>query len=439
MARGLSKALPGLLSKTLGKTKINNGGKIMNYTVVIAERNEPDLDNTVENIKKTQKHANVFVVNDKSGKGPGFCRHAGINHVEEDIVIIVDAHMRFPEGALDKMAEYIAANPTHVACAKCHHNAEMTFDDSPYCGARICWKSQERNQYWSISGKWREVSSTGLIGCVMGACYGFNRQRYLEVMGAPWQVFKGWGMDEESLSIINWLCGGENVLLDIEVAHMHRVQSQLPYKLTSQQACGVWANRLALLEMLPMSSKDRIEQTKWLQQNDIFVNSPGAITKLVDLKVCHEIRAKLEKQERTFDQWKERWIEIEEGKEISITEIKRRLKKCNVPFPSRADKSELMALLTESGPGIATTTTTASASIDEATKIAQASADMEPKQQGPRANWGAKERPRQCPKCKSTSSSVKGTRTYHGPERKVRYRACDDCPQRFSTVEVLEC
>jgi len=59
------------------------------------------------------------------------------------------------------------------------------------------------------------------------------------------------------------------------------------------------------------------------------------------------------------------------------------------------------------------------------------------KQKEPRANWGADENPRHCRKCHSKSSRVVDTKRMKIPERKIRYRICNNCGQRFSTIEVM--
>ena len=55
-----------------------------------------------------------------------------------------------------------------------------------------------------------------------------------------------------------------------------------------------------------------------------------------------------------------------------------------------------------------------------------------------KANWGADEHPRRCPRCKSTDSTVVTTIQLANPARVQRYRKCtgDGCSQRYSTLEV---
>jgi glycosyltransferase involved in cell wall biosynthesis len=319
----------------------------MKYSIIIAERNETEnLKQTIADIQATQKgEFEIIAISDTSGKGPQFCRNEGINRAKNDAVIITDAHMRFKPGVLDQQAEYIRKNSDHVTCAKCHHNAEMSFNDSPYCGARFSWKSQEREQFWILHGKWRERSEAGEIGCVMGACYAFSRARYIEILKSPWRFGKGWGMDEESLSLTNWLCGGSTVLLPVEVSHLYRVQSQVPFQLTHQQALGVWASRLAMIRMMPMSRDDKLELTEWLNRNQITQAYGTEMVRMLDLKGLDAQREYLEGQKRKFSEWKEKFINKTEEPEMSKTQIKGRLKRGGVKFNEKETRQNLMKML----------------------------------------------------------------------------------------------
>ena len=54
-----------------------------------------------------------------------------------------------------------------------------------------------------------------------------------------------------------------------------------------------------------------------------------------------------------------------------------------------------------------------------------------------KANWSAGERPQCCKHCKSTNSSVTSTPDMkrYNPPRTIRYRICDDCGRRFTTID----
>ena len=288
----------------------------MKYSIVIAERNETEnLKQTIANIQATQKgDFEIIAISDNSGKGPQFCRNEGINRAKNDTIIITDAHMRFKPGVLDKQAEYTAKNQNHLSCLKCHHNRTMSLDDSPYMGAKFTWKSQERSQFWILHGQWRSENTTGEIPCVMGACYGLSKANYIDKLKNPLRFGKGWGMDEELLSITNWLCGGKTILLDLDCAHLERVQTDIPYRFTHENMCGVWANRFALLAILPMSMADVNELRNWLDRNADVQRNKRKIMSLVDVDAMMNQLDWYKAQERSFSQWKE--IFITEGADM---------------------------------------------------------------------------------------------------------------------------
>jgi len=52
-----------------------------------------------------------------------------------------------------------------------------------------------------------------------------------------------------------------------------------------------------------------------------------------------------------------------------------------------------------------------------------------------KANYGANEMPRCCPKCKSVDSRVYGHKEFFNPYRKIRYRICGGCDRKFTTTD----
>jgi hypothetical protein len=308
------------------------------YTLVIAERNEPDLQPTVENARATQSaDLEVLVVSDTSGRGPQACRHAGITAVKTPTVIIADGHMRFAPGALDSLAQLVRLNPQTVFCAKCHHNAELSFADGAYGGARWSWKSEERNQYWVLSGKWRDTAEPGEIGVPMGACYAFSREWY-EHIGAPWRLGQGWGMDEETLAACTQLMGGRVELAPVEVAHRARAQADLPYALTHRQAAGVWANRLAIVEMLPMAADDRHELTTWLNRNAIM----AVAQTICPIAEAHKLRELLAGGPLSWSDWKSRYINPTAEAPPGEAEMRKRLEKTGRIVPAGATVADMV-------------------------------------------------------------------------------------------------
>ena len=52
-----------------------------------------------------------------------------------------------------------------------------------------------------------------------------------------------------------------------------------------------------------------------------------------------------------------------------------------------------------------------------------------------KANYGANEKPRCCPKCKSVDSRAYGHKEFFNPYRKIRYRICGGCGRKFTTTD----
>jgi glycosyltransferase involved in cell wall biosynthesis len=381
------------------------------YTVIIAERNEADLENTIQNIQETQEYSKILVVHDEHGKGCQVCRDEGIMDADTDIVIIVDGHMRFTKGCLDEQAEYVRANPDKITCAKVHHNSDISFNDSPYCGADIVWKSDEREQWWVLPSKWRSEDTTGEIACILGACYTMSRERYIEVLKRPWSLGHGWGMDEEVLSIANWLCGGTNELVSQEVAHLCRGQGDVPYKLTKQQAFGIWANRLQMLDMFPMEDKDRGQLQQWLMKNTIMRNNLNAIRGLIDNDKVKYLREYYGSQDRTFNEWKDTFI-TEKEYTMTIQTLRTKCKRAGLKFSMKMTKVDLNKLLNDPN-----------APKKEVKEVKKREANI---------TVPVKEVEIRCPHC-GTINDSKRTNTYpNGNKRRI----CNACNRPFITMPV---
>ena len=320
----------------------------MKYGVVIATRMEPDLPNTLANLAETCQGDMVpIVIEDIRGRGPQACRDEGILKAAAQgcgAVIIIDGHMRFQPGGLDRMAEHVNRHPKDVACAKCHHNAQLSFDDSPYCGARFVWKTEDRDQFWALNGKWRTKTTTGPIGCVMGACYAFDTDWYIDGLARPWQYGKGWGVDEEALSLVNWLCGGRNMLLDVEAAHLWRGQAGVPYPSTPQSMAMVWYNRLAFIHMLPLPEEWLEELTLHLKQNNAVRQHWPLIEAQLRSVDLREMQLHLEGQKRTMKQWRRSWCD-DKSQAPTINDLRRRAKSAGLKLKPNMKAADIAAEL----------------------------------------------------------------------------------------------
>jgi hypothetical protein len=299
----------------------------MRTTVIIAERNEPDLSNTVSNIR-ANSDAEVLVMSDTSGVGCQQMRHRGIFKAKDsDIVIMMDGHMRVQPDTIAIMVDAVKDGKA-IACAKCHHHHTITFDGEPYGGAYIAWKSSEPgNQHWVLPGKWRETSQSGRIGCVMGACYAMRRDWYLDGLKAPWRWGTGWGVDEEALSITNWLAGGEAYLTEAHVWHQARAQNTVPYQNTPLQNAGIWANRMRIIDMLPMCEPDRMEMIEWMKRNDLDGMTWSLVKRMLEASAAETsaYRRWMESQDRTWDDWKATWCNKQSEVTMNLMQARKRV------------------------------------------------------------------------------------------------------------------
>jgi hypothetical protein len=398
--------------------------KMVRYSVIIAERNEPDLAATCANIR-ANSNAHVVVMSDRKGLGPQAMRDKGIWLTPgSDVVIIMDGHMRVQPGMLDAMAEYCARKPTSVVGTRCFHHYDITWTGKAYNGARFSWidKGKDAGEPQSFAGKWRKSDAVGQIPCVMGACYGFTREWYINGLRRPWQYGTGWGCDEELISAATWLRGGSVELLPYAVWHRARKPGQVPYKITDMQLLGVWANRLRLLDMLPMSDDERKElvlnlmpaltAAQWRQVNAIS-----------DPEEVAEYREFLGSGPMDWADFKREIVGVETVKDYNMKELRAMATERGIKVPFGCKKADLTTLL-QDGTGFG------AMPVVEPTR---------PKTAASRANWGANEinnaGKRCCVHCSSDNTKV--GRVMRAGKLITRYRSCGKCSKRFTTREIV--
>lgn len=221
-------------------------------SVVVPYRNEDMLDFTVRRLHETVcVPYEIITVDDGSDMpvdipsgvrhirfhqplGAQLARHTGIEAARYDTVLVMDAHMNFRDDDwASRLVDYSLANPTHVGCVRTLllERDRMDMDDGggPYCGAHIVdAELREDPQLHYVTArrvlvdKWNTSRTTGEVGCVLGGAYFMSRQWYLETLLAPWAELRGWGVLEANISIPNYLLGGKNVCIDVEIGHMFR-------------------------------------------------------------------------------------------------------------------------------------------------------------------------------------------------------------------------
>lgn len=242
-------------------------GRPKNKTVAIIcawREGEDDLQATIESAQKSiGKNATVYTVEDKTCEGPAKTRHRGITLSNEDIIIIIDAHMRFKDDALKVMAKHAEKNG--LCCAITHHNEKCEFTkEGLYYGARFAYKVKEGQNYSCLIGKWSEAKKAGPVTCVMGGAYAFTREWYMKV-GQPLAMLPGWGGDEEALSVASWMSGQMPHCVDAHIAHRYRPRP--PWVVTEAEKLNARNSRLAIIHaVVPYDSKKR-DLIEWQKKN----------------------------------------------------------------------------------------------------------------------------------------------------------------------------
>jgi len=297
----------------------------MDLSVVITTRDEPYLKQTIESIKRScgADDPEIIVVCDgpqvkrparmkgvryfepfESAQGCQRARDYGIGEATCSTVVVVDAHMDFADGLFAEYSAYLTENPRYILGARCPGLDVHRWEKQPHnCyGSHVIWIDGKN----PLAVKWRYDPDRGPMACVLGACYGMNREWYMDGLRRPWQFGTGWGCDEQILTIVNWLCGGEARTLNMEAPHWFRVQNEVPFTMTAADTAGVFANRIKMANMLPMTEQWRQELV-----GAVWKDGPAATqARLVmnNLSVTAEgivhYRTFLEGQERTFEQWR---------------------------------------------------------------------------------------------------------------------------------------
>lgn len=259
-------------------------------------KEETDLQATIESAAESAGEiATIFAVEDKDGTGPGRNRDRGIQEAPAgaEVIIIIDAHMRFHGDVLARLAKQIRAKGG-LATPICHHNSTMSFDSPPYSGAKILWTADDHApRYSPLAAKWCKTGGPGPRNAVMGACYAFRREWY-EAAGRPLAMLAGWGGDEEALSIAAWLCGEEISVFDGHVAHLYR--ASLPWAAPSM--VPVILSRAALVQAFVMECGARGELMQHLRRNNIAMPERHPLQAEID-----RVKAAMLKQRRTFKAW----------------------------------------------------------------------------------------------------------------------------------------
>ena len=222
-------------------------------SVVIASHSDRDLPNTLASIRATAGDApEVIVVDDAGGNpvtpshgatvirntyrcGVGPSRHIGVLAARGEVVLIVDAHMRFLPGWYDALLNRIALHPDWLICGVCLGlDAQHLDPNRPvglYHGGTINVMGPDANSKFAktqvFEATWNKTApeDNAEICAVMGASYAMHRSWFLKIDAL--RHLRSWGEDELMLSVKTWLAGGSVRLHHgLRVGHRFRMERE---------------------------------------------------------------------------------------------------------------------------------------------------------------------------------------------------------------------
>jgi hypothetical protein len=378
----------------------------MGMTAIIANRGE-----LPENLRRTRESlarqgVEATVVDDTAPHmGCGYRRHEGILRADAERVFLCDGHMDFEPGFFEAIERELDAHPHTVVCGRMISlRHDWTPQGAPYSAGVICRKvEQALGEPVPFHVRWREgFRKPGITGGVMGACYAFTRELY-DRMGRPLEILQAWGGDEELLSLGAWLVGDGCRMVDATARHIYAAPRLDGRVATERDLLGVWANRRAIIDALPMPEAERAELLDYMRINAWYAPRMDAIMRRSDRvrDQCERVRDALGSGGRSWEDIMGEIIGKPAPKKGRTSKTKRAATKR--PKKVVASKAET------------TTTTTA--------------------MRRPRANYGSAENRRRCHSCGSGDSDVTSVR--HVGRMTIRYRRCLDCGRRRVTQEFL--
>ena len=247
------------------------------------------------------------IITHEEREGTSRSRHSGIINASNDIVLSIDSHMDFLDGDnwAERIVEYSNEYPDDILCCKMdaldENNMKMSDDGfKTHYGASLVIRHSDDNGSVDILKPNWSSNDPGIIGIVYGACYVVRKRRYIETLKSPWRLNNGWGSDEETISLFNWVCGGESRLIDVRVGHffnmprVNRGKDAVDYSYIS--------NKMALLRCLPMSDNLRAELSDWISENLAVKKHMNAVLSSIRSDIVDELNSN-ENYTRLLDEY----------------------------------------------------------------------------------------------------------------------------------------
>jgi len=310
-------------SKNKTKPKLKPPG----VSVVIPHVTDPFIRLTVETVFADCPTAQIVIVQDGAQpdlamptgvrvlrpwperRGVGPSRDAGIGNASNDIIVVMDAHVRVLPGAIEGLSDVVRSDPTAVACALsgCSHadltNTVISDPAYYYTGGRVRYQTE---QGWPLEPGWMVGLEPGTeLGCALGGMYALSQARY-NALGCPWKRMIGWGTGEQTLCMVNWFHGGSTILADAKGDHVYRDSTEsLPYETPERIKAGIYYNRLRLLDMMPIPQRER---EKLILAAEVHARKRRDDARRMLYERRHdECKDAMALAVRTWDDWCARW------------------------------------------------------------------------------------------------------------------------------------
>lgn len=320
-------------------------------SIVIPCRNDPLIGFTVRRIHESVKGPyEIIVVDDGSDRrsyfdgvdatlirntrpvGVDFSADRGIRAARYDVVLKLDAHMNFPDDDwASQITDYVKSSPGDICSTRCPQLAEdrleMASASGCYYGAHILPRAEpvamgvfennrtlQREYRRILPNRWNDDAALRTrvdageampIGCILGAAYAFSRQRYLHELQTPWHAMRGWGSGEQTLSLANYLRGGNSVILPVSIGHVFRSnRSGAPY---STDVADMIFNNIRLAHLLMEGEALRLE-VEWILAPWQGSRVESAALKRLANSGWSTYREYLRRGPRTWQDYLEEWI-----------------------------------------------------------------------------------------------------------------------------------
>jgi len=239
------------------------------------------IDDSSDQVVEIKPHNNVRLIKTDKRIGVDACRQLGVEEAISDNILVIDAHMRFPNNWLEDILLFLNKNPKSICCTTCcalgYGNMNLSLSKDKYYGATIKLfdknTDKDRPAREILEPKWigKLDGSSYQIPCVLGANYFFKKDWFMYLQG--WNGLTMWGSSEPFISIKSYLAGGDcKILTNVEIGHKFREKAPYVTRVDS-----LIYNKLYMMETLfPNELKeyliDLMPKTKSLKRAKKMIN-----------------------------------------------------------------------------------------------------------------------------------------------------------------------